>query len=426
MSAALLDHLWQSSLVAIAAWGLTQYLSKNSARLRYGIWLAASIKFLIPFSLLAMLGARLKPESMSEGVWALTAIGQNEITAVLVSPARVAFPAEGSGATWVGLLGIVWICGFVVLIARWYGRWARIRQIVRSATPIAIAVPIPVVTSTALREPGVVGILRPILLLPEGIDSRLTAQQLQAILKHELCHVGRHDNLTAAIHMVVEALYWFFPPVWWIGARMLDERERACDEAVVRSGSDARVYAEGILSVCRSYLAIELPCVSGVSGANLKTRLEAIMKNANVCELSHGRKLLLGLVAFSAVSAPVLFGLTAPVAVIAAEAEVKTNATTPAAKQVGKIELLPGKRVKLKYQDVEVRSLLKALAEAAGVNMLVSDKITGSVTVKLAEMPWDQALNTILGSQGLVKREQDGILFIEPATAIVGPTPAAS
>jgi type IV pilus assembly protein PilQ len=136
--------------------------------------------------------------------------------------------------------------------------------------------------------------------------------------------------------------------------------------------------------------------------------------------------LLLGLVAFSAVSAPVLFGLTAPVAVIAAEAEVKTNATTPAAKQVGKIELLPGKRVKLKYQDVEVRSLLKALAEAAGVNMLVSDKITGSVTVKLAEMPWDQALNTILGSQGLVKREQDGILFIEPATAIVGPTPAAS
>ena len=262
MSAALLDHLWQSSLVAFGAWILTLYLSKNSARLRYGIWLAASVKFLIPFSLLAAVGERLRPVAMSEGVRALTAIGQNEITAVLVSPARFAFPADGSSVTWLGLLGIVWICGFVALIARWYARWARIRKIVRSATPVAIAVPIPVMTSKALREPGVVGIFRPVLLLPAEIDSRLTTQQFQAILKHELCHVGRHDNLTAAIHMVVEALFWFFPPVWWIGARMLDERERACDEAVVQSGNDARVYAEGILKVCRSYLATRTPlCV---------------------------------------------------------------------------------------------------------------------------------------------------------------------
>ena len=320
MSAALLDHLWQSSLVAFGAWILTLYLSKNSARLRYGIWLAASVKFLIPFSLLAGVGERLRPDAMSEGVRALAAVGRNEITAMLVSPAKSAFPAEGSSVTWLGLLGILWLCGFVALIVRWYARWARIRKIVRSATPIAIAVPIPVMTTTAFREPGVVGILRPVLLLPAEIDSRLTTQQFQAILKHELCHVERHDNLTAAIHMVVEALYWFFPPVWWIGARMLDERERACDEAVVQSGNDARVYAEGILKVCRSYLANELPCVSGVSGANLKTRLEAIMKNSDVTELSHGRKYVLAIVAFSAVAAPILIGLTVPNAVSAAAA----------------------------------------------------------------------------------------------------------
>jgi hypothetical protein len=213
--------------------------------------------------------------------------------------------------------------------------------------------------------------------------------------------------------MVVEALYWFFPPVWWIGTQMLDERERACDEAVVQSGNDARMYAEGILKVCRSYLASELPCVSGVSGANLKTRLEAIMKNADVSELSSGRKLVLGILAFSAVAAPILFGLTVPIVVRAAAVEASTPA--PSARQAGKIELLPGKRVKLNYQNVDVRSLLKALAEAAQVNMLVSDKVGGSVTVKLAEMSWEQALNTILGSQGLVKREKDGILFIEPA-----------
>jgi len=414
MSVVLLDHLWQSSLFALAAWILTLCLSKNSARVRHGIWLAASVKFLIPFSLLATVGDRLRPVATSDGVWALTTIGGNEITAALVSPARFALPADDSNVTWLGLVGIAWFCGFVALIARWYVRWARISRIVRSATPTAIAVPIPVMTSMDFREPGVVGILRPVLLLPAEIDSRLTPQQFQAILKHELCHVDRHDNLTAAIHMVVEALFWFFPPVWWIGARMLEERERACDEAVVQSGSDARTYAEGILKVCRSYLATELPCVSGVTGANLKTRLEAIMKNSEVRELTGGRKVVLGMLAFSAIAAPVLFGLAVPNAVSAA-AEAKATVSTPAANQVGKIELLPGKRVKLNYQNVEVQSLLKAMAEAAQVNMLVSDKVTGSVTVKLAEMPWDQALTTILNSQGLVKREKDGILIVEPS-----------
>jgi type IV pilus assembly protein PilQ len=72
--------------------------------------------------------------------------------------------------------------------------------------------------------------------------------------------------------------------------------------------------------------------------------------------------------------------------------------------------------VKLQFQDVEVRGLIKAMGEAAGVNILVSDKVSGTVTVKLAEMPWDQALDIILNSQGLVKRERDGILFIEPAS----------
>ena len=404
MSAALLDHLWQSLLFALAAWVVTLYFRKNAARLRFGIWLAASVKFLVPFSWLALLGEQVRHAAMPEGVRALTAIGQSEIAGMLVSPATFAFSARSGGATWWGVLAMIWICGFMAVMSRWYLRWAGIRKILRSATPVAMAAPIPVVTSTAFREPGVVGIFRPVLLLPAQIDSQLTAEQFQAIVKHELCHVRRHDNLTAAIHMLVEALYWFFPPVWWIGARMLDERERACDEAVVQAGDDPRVYAEGILKICRSYLASELPCVAGVSGANLKNRLEAIMKNADVCELSLARKLVLGILAFSAVSAPVLIGMTMPAVASAA-----------AASQAGKIELLPGKRVKFSYQDVEVRSLLKALAEAAQVNMLVSDKVTGSVTINLAEMPWDQALNTILGSQGLVKREKDGILFVEPA-----------
>jgi beta-lactamase regulating signal transducer with metallopeptidase domain len=70
----------------------------------------------------------------------------------------------------------------------------------------------------------------------------------------ELCHVRYRDNLTAAIHMFVETVFWFHPLVWWMGMRMVRERERACDEEVLRRGSEPRVYAEGILSVCELYV----------------------------------------------------------------------------------------------------------------------------------------------------------------------------
>ena len=130
--------------------------------------------------------------------------------------------------------------------------------------------PDPVMTSADLREPGVVGIFRPVLLFPAEIDSRLTPQQFQAILKHELCHVGRHDNLTAAIHMIVEALSGSFHPCGGSAPECSMSVNARATKRVVQSGNDARMYAEGILRVCRSYLASELPCVSGVSGANLK------------------------------------------------------------------------------------------------------------------------------------------------------------
>src|SRR6195952_5108317 len=53
--------------------------------------------------------------------------------------------------------------------------------------------------------------------------------------------------------MFVEALFWFHPLVWWIGKRMVEERERACDEEVLRMLGEPQPYAEGILNVCKLY-----------------------------------------------------------------------------------------------------------------------------------------------------------------------------
>jgi beta-lactamase regulating signal transducer with metallopeptidase domain len=164
-------------------------------------------------------------------------------------------------------------------------------------------------SSPGLLEPGVVGLLRPIILLPAGILERLAPVELEALLAHELCHVRRRDNLRSAVHMIVEALFWFHPLVWWIGARLMEERERACDEDVLRGGSDPGVYARAILNVCRHYVESPLACVSGVTGADLKKRIEKIMARELTQNLQLPKKLLLVAGACAAFTMPVAIGL---------------------------------------------------------------------------------------------------------------------
>ncbi len=64
------------------------------------------------------------------------------------------------------------------------------------------------------------------------------AATLAAVLAHEHEHIARRDNLKAHVHQLVEILFWFHPLVWFIGRKQRDERERACDEAVLARGHD--------------------------------------------------------------------------------------------------------------------------------------------------------------------------------------------
>ena len=206
----------------------------------------------------------------------------------------------------------VWACGFVVVATGWAREWVRIRAIARAASPLRLDLPIRVVSTSARLEPGVFGIFRPVLLLPDGILDRLTQAELESIIAHELCHVRRRDNLTSAVHMLVEALFWFHPLLWWMGARMIDERERACDEEVLQGGSQARVYAESILKVCEFYLESPLSCMSGVTGSDLKKRVQRIMKEHFGAALSAPKKFLLVTVGLATLAVPVVAGVLMP------------------------------------------------------------------------------------------------------------------
>jgi uncharacterized protein (TIGR03435 family) len=319
MMHALVEHLWESTLFALAAGLATLALRNNAARVRYWLWFVASVKFLIPFYLLTLLGSMFHWRQLSAAPLGGRAIVEAlRPLAVALAPPQVALRAPPAGSAHIGLILVsIWAAGCVVILARWVVQWARMRAILRSSVPAAIEAPIPVRLVRSPFEPGVIGILHPVLLLPDGIAERLTPPQMQAVIAHELCHIRRRDNLTATIHMVLEAVCWFHPLIWWIGARLVEERERACDEAVVELGNDTHTYAESILKVCQFYVESKLACVAGVSGSSLKRRVEVIMRNPVMEQLGTVKKVLLTVASAAVVVVPIAVGVVRAPAALA-------------------------------------------------------------------------------------------------------------
>ena len=73
-----------------------------------------------------------------------------------------------------------------------------------------------------------------------------------------------------------------------------------------------------------------------------------------------------------------------------------------------------GERLTLNFQDIETRAVLQLLADASGQNIVVSDSVTGNVTLRLQNVPWDQALDIVLRTKGLDKRRQDNVIIVAP------------
>ena len=221
----LVNHLWQSTFFGALAAMLALALRRHRAQTRYWIWLAASVKFAIPFSLLIGFGSAVEWRHAPAVRPALAPAVQQ--LAQPFAPAPPGFGPVGTPFPWPTAALALWLLGVLVIVARWMAQWRSASHALRSAEPLELDARIPVLSSPTLLEPGVFGIFRPVLLVPEGITDRLSPEQLRAILAHELCHVRRHDNLLAAFHMAIQAVFWFHPLVWWIGARLIEERERA-------------------------------------------------------------------------------------------------------------------------------------------------------------------------------------------------------
>ena len=387
MIAELANHLWQSTLVAGLAWLVTLALRRERAGVRHAVWLAASLKFLVPFSVFTTLGARFGWRPVVVAAFTphdlLVATGGGVFPEQAIRIA--AHPSTGVSALrsiWnvaPDVLFAVWAIGATALLATFLVRWRRMSRVARAATPLTtgpivdmlraverrarITRPIAAAMSDSSFEPGVFGIIRPTLVWPSRLCDHLSSEQIEAILAHEVTHVRRRDNLAAILHLLAQAAFWFHPLVWWIGARLVDERERACDEAVLSGGSERHAYAESILKTCRLFTESPLACVSGVTGADLKKRIEHIMMNDVRSRLTGWKKGVIAVAGCAAVAVPFVIGVMRVTPLLAqqpsTDAAFDVTSVKPNTAGSGMIRMLPAANGGWQAENVPLGMLVR-------------------------------------------------------------------
>lgn len=298
------DHLWQTTLFAVAVFAACFALRRGPAGLRHNFWLIASLKFLIPASFFVLMAQQAGFDSLS---FLRTAQGMNEraviqgisdpvltlasddeaivVTARTVTQNRIYVALTVTWLTGCGVVLLVWgirrrkfLCALKQSQQVYDGReWQALR---RARKLLQLPGDVGLLILPLKIEPGVWRVRRPVIVLPETIASHLDDTELEAIMLHELVHIQRRDNLIANLQLGLCALLWFHPLVWFIGRKLFDEREQACDERVMQISAAPEAYAASILKVVRFCFGWRIAGVTGAaSGSNLRRRIENIMSN---------------------------------------------------------------------------------------------------------------------------------------------------
>ncbi|HEY0405941.1 MAG TPA: M56 family metallopeptidase, partial [Pyrinomonadaceae bacterium] len=274
----LLHSLWQGTAAALLLAGLLRLLRRSAATVRYAAACAALLlMLLLPIVAFRMIDVSTRagaaPSTSSPLVAeAKTPLSETTIDAATMQP-KIATKNEAQRPSWQRRLSLSleallpwstlgWLIGVLALSLRLLGGTVYMRRIrSRETRPVEplwtqtlgrLCVNLRVLKRVRLLEsrrvsvPLAIGWLRPVILLPASVLTGLTAQQLEAILAHELAHIRRHDYLVNLCQSIVETIFFYHPAVWWMSRQIRIEREYCCDDLAVAACGDPLAYARAL------------------------------------------------------------------------------------------------------------------------------------------------------------------------------------
>lgn len=302
---ALFHSLWQGIVIGLLCSLLLRMMHKKMASSRFMVAYAALILLFLSFT--ATFYAQFYAlSSTAQEVSFNTAISDKEIPVT-------AYTASSQESRWEAVtifyqaciqklmayapfIVALWLLGFfwytAQLIFGFYqvqqmrsksfvpeGKWLSLLQHLQHKMKIQ---KVQLLISSQADAPFTLGWLRPVILLPPGIFTELSADQLEAILVHELAHIKRHDYLLNIMQSVIEVFLFFNPIYWYLASVLEKEREQACDQITINVLHQPVVYARALTRLAEtSHKASSDIAVAAVGKQYLKQRIHNIIHNAS-------------------------------------------------------------------------------------------------------------------------------------------------
>jgi TonB family protein len=253
----LLHFLWQGALIGALYWLALLISRPASAGTRYnlavGTLLLLGLTPVLTFFYLGSAGIPSTPTIGAEGA----AVMHLVISATSTDQAMKLLAWTVAA----------WLAGVLILSLRLIIGWHYVIRLKRTAKREALLHLVPVLdrlratmgirqsvvmaVSERIPSPVVVGWLRPLILFPPALVTRLSPTEIEMILAHELAHIRRHDHLVNLFQIVIETLLFYHPVVALVSRRIRIERENACDDLAVQSTRDRLAYVEMLASLER-------------------------------------------------------------------------------------------------------------------------------------------------------------------------------
>ena len=299
----LIQFVWQGGLVAIATAVGLWLCRRRSPEGRYAI---------ACLGLTAMLAA---PVVTAAALWGPASVAiRNDVGASAVSgfrgPSTVPQSAIGRQSSspsapvstrvtldeWLPLVVWAWLAGVTVLLLRFAGgcwrvyrlRVAALAEAVspwqaaaeRLANRLRLEATFRVVESRLVDGPSLIGVIRPLILLPVAALTNLAPGQIEALLVHELAHIRRRDYAVNVLQTIAETLLFFHPAVWWVSTRIREEREHCCDDVAVRMCGEPTAYVEALAELA-SWRTGEIGLSVGAADGPLLARVRRLLGAPN-------------------------------------------------------------------------------------------------------------------------------------------------
>ena len=264
--------IWQVALVVLLTAGSQAAIKNMTASIRYAIWVSSLVLILGGSVATFMYYYNLDPAVLAVNeatdIFVATSPETDLAATYTVSPSQNPFTL-GAVVSYVNehilFIVMLWLVGMVIALIRLLGNigyveylkskfnfpvdpyWEELLQSLK--TKMGVGKNVQLLESALVMSPMVIGHLKPVIFFPMGAITRLSAQEVEAILAHELAHIMRNDYIINLLVSCIESLYYFHPAMWWLTAQIRAEREHCCDDLAIKATGQPIQYAQSLVAV---------------------------------------------------------------------------------------------------------------------------------------------------------------------------------